>query len=99
MSVKVPMLETEACVTESEAGLIETAEPAAASERDQKKRQQNTECVPSQMPQRLSTMQSFVNGHLPSTDCIACIELKPFCKTNNEGKLTGYYGNRLLITS
>lgn len=32
LSVKVPMLETDACVTESEAAL--TAEPAAAAERD-----------------------------------------------------------------
>lgn len=33
LSVKVPMLETDACVTESEAGLTDTAEPAAAGER------------------------------------------------------------------
>lgn len=33
VSVKVPMLETDACVTESEAGLTDTAEPAAAGER------------------------------------------------------------------
>lgn len=43
LSVKVAMLETDAGVTESEAGLTDTAEPAAAS-----------------------------------TDCAACIELKPF---------------------
>lgn len=30
LSVKVPMLETEGCVTESETGFTETAEPAAA---------------------------------------------------------------------
>lgn len=41
LSVKVPILETG--VTESETGLTDTAEPAAAS-----------------------------------TDCVACIELKPF---------------------
>ena len=33
LSVKVPMLETDACVTESEVGLTDTAEPAAAGER------------------------------------------------------------------
>lgn len=43
LSAKVPMLETDAAVTESETGFTETADPAAAS-----------------------------------TDCVACIELKPF---------------------
>lgn len=33
LSVKVPMLETDGCVTESETGLTDTAEPAAAGER------------------------------------------------------------------
>lgn len=34
LSVKVPMLETDAGVTESDAGLTDTAEPAAAGERE-----------------------------------------------------------------
>lgn len=33
LSVKVAMLETDGCVTESETGLTDTAEPAAAEER------------------------------------------------------------------
>lgn len=33
LSVKVPMLEAEGCVTESETGFTDTAEPAAAVER------------------------------------------------------------------
>lgn len=97
MSVKVPMLETDACVTESEAGLTDTAEPAAAGERQK---------IQSQCDWKKSfsdnfnnafrgkeKKKSFVNRHLPSTDCVACIELKPFCKNNNEGELTGFYGS------
>lgn len=38
LSVKVPMLETDAGVTESEAGLTDTAEPAAAVQRAKEKR-------------------------------------------------------------
>lgn len=34
LSVKVPMLETDAGVTKSEGGLTDTAEPAAAGERN-----------------------------------------------------------------
>lgn len=37
LSVKVPILETEGCVTESETGLTDTAEPAAAAERQDSK--------------------------------------------------------------
>lgn len=94
LSVKVPMLETDAGVTESEAGLTDTAEPAAAEER-RVIREKNV----SENFNNACKKKSSVNRRLPSTDCVACIELKPFCKTNNEGELTGFYGNRPLIRS
>lgn len=37
LSVNVPMLETEGCVTESETGFTDTAEPAAAGEEKKSK--------------------------------------------------------------
>lgn len=43
--------------------------------------------------------RQLLKRHLPSTDCGACIEAKPFCKANNEVELTGFYGNRPLIRS
>lgn len=73
----MPKLETDADVTESGAGLTDTAEPAAAGEGV------STEKVCGKLENFNNTVIS-VNRCLPSTDCVACIEVKPFCKTNNE---------------
>lgn len=90
LSVKVPMLETDGCVTESETGLTDTAEPAAAGEGDE--REEICEKSPPSSVicvyvcvSLLRENEALWTRHLLSTDCDACIELKPFCKTNNEG--------------
>lgn len=100
LSVKVPMLETDGCATESETGLTDTAEPAAAGERQETSGiKPNPDLSVYVCSNVQHNFRQLLKRHLPSTDCGACIEVKPFCKANNEVELTGFYGNRPLIRS
>lgn len=89
LSVKVPILETWVCETESGTGFTDTAEPAAAGETRWDGLNKCTCCtIPTTLSKQLKKEKKKMmlsNSGSPSRDCVPCIELKPFCKNEQSG--------------